>query len=208
MSPSLRARRMDWRLAAGIGLIVVAVLGVIGIVRITTAGHPVVIARGLLVEGQLVSATDLAVETLSGDLHENYATALDQIVGKVVTRAIRPGEFVPRASIGESSETLETSLVVDLATALPPSLHEGSVIDLWATSSQTGSSVAVTQPHEPRLVVSRARLVGRLATSPSALASQERVEIVVSRINIPDVLSCIAAGDVITVVAANGGALS
>ncbi len=201
-------RRIDLRLVLGLVLVLVSALGAVGLVRAAGAGHPVLVATHLLVEGQHLTAEDVATVEVGSGLPGEYETTALSIVGRVVTRAIRAGELVPRASVGEPSETLETTLVIDLVSPAATSLREGSEVDIWAAPAKSSSSVTSTVSSSPRLLVSRARLAHRVDRSTSALSSAERVEVVVSRLDLPEVLGATAAGDALTVVASNGGVLS
>jgi hypothetical protein len=176
--------------------------------RVTTSSNSVVVATRLLVEGQQIQAGDVRTDsTGSGADLGPYASKMELVVGKVVTRVIRPGELVPAASIGEVSETLETTMVVDLMTKVATDLSDGAIVDVWAAPAKTGSSVTPRESGDPRIVLARARLAHREVAAATA-TSGARVEIVLPRTAVADVLAAIAAGDAMTVVASSGGLAS
>ncbi len=170
-----------------------------------TSGSEVLVATHLLVEGQHITEADVSRVEVGSGLPQEYEVNAQSVVGRVVTRAIHSGELIPRSSVGEPAETLETTLVIDLAAQAATSLSEGSEIDIWAAPAKASSGATPLSTVDPHIVVSHARLARRLDRTTGSLSTAERVEVVVSRMDIPDLLSSIARGDAITVVAANGG---
>lgn len=189
----------------GIALIAVAALGSWGIYRVALSTSVVLVANRMLVEGEQVTSADVTMqEVASGAFHAEYVSDPALIIGKVVTRVVHPGELIPRASIGEASETLQTTLVIELSSAIASSLHEGAIVDVWAADSPKSSSASTTGPSAPHAVVRRARLAQKHDAS-GALSSGDQVEIVLPRASVPDVLQAVAHGDAMTVVASSGG---
>lgn len=205
-SRSLRRRKpVRARLVLGLVLVIVSALGCWALVRSMAVTVPVVVANSLLVEGQQVHARDFHAEQVAlGVPTGAYVGELAEIEGKVITRVIHPGELVPRASVGEASETLETTLVLQLASDVASSMQPGAIIDVWAAPSTRSSSLPTSAYPEPRMVVQRARLAHHEAAT-SSVAGGSQVEIVLPRASVPSVLQAVANGDVLTVVASSGG---
>jgi len=204
-SVTRRVSRLNLRAVLGIALIAVSALGVWALVRATTASTTVVIANRLLVEGQQIQQGDVRVENAAGSSAlAEYLASEGLAVGKVVTRVIHPGELIPRASIGEASETMETTFVIDVATEVATDLQDGAIVDVWAAPAKAGSASVTASAQPPRIVMHRARLAHRQVAAASAM-SGARVEIVLPRTEVPEVLAAIAAGDEMTVVASSGG---
>lgn len=204
-SVARRVSRLNLRAILGIALIAVSALGVWALVRATSASATVVVANRLLVEGQQIQQADIRVETAAGSSAlAEYIASEGLAVGKVVTRVIHPGELVPRASVGEASETLETTLVIDVATEVATDLRDGAIVDVWAAPAKAGSASIVASAQPPRIVMHRARLAHRQVAVASAM-SGARVEIVLPRTDVPEILAAIAAGDAMTVVGSTGG---
>ena len=196
--------RINARVVLGVTLIVVASLASWGVYRLNANTATVLVANRLLVEGEQVSQTDFrSQEVASGAFSSEYFLTGDPVVGKVVTRVVHPGELIPRASIGEASETLQTTLVIDLSSAIASSLHEGDIVDVWAADSPRSSAATATTT-APHAVVRRARLAHK-QESGNSLSSGDRVEIVLPRSAVPEVLQSVAQGDAMTVVASSGG---
>ncbi|MEN9751403.1 MAG: hypothetical protein RLZZ600_450 [Actinomycetota bacterium] len=197
--------RLNLRAILGIALITISAVGVWGLVRATSASASVLVSTRLLVEGQQIHEGDVRVESAgASSALGGYLATADLAVGKVVTRVIQPGELVPRASVGEVSETLETILVIDVATEVATDLRDGAIVDVWAAPAKAGSAAAIQSTPTPRIVMHRARLAHREVASASNM-SGSRVEIVLPRTEVPGVLAALAAGDSMTVVASSGG---
>lgn len=196
--------RVNVRVVLGLVLVILSALGTWALVRSASASTPVVVASRLLVEGQQVQPGDIRQDEVGlAAFSGEYAASSDLVVGKVVTRVIHAGELVPRASIGEVSETLQTTMVIDVATDVASTLQEGSIIDVWAAQSANSSTISSVAVSAPTIVVSQARLAKR-ESAASAASGTSRVEVVLPRTAVPDLLSAIAAGNAMTVVASSG----
>ena len=201
---SRASSRINLRMLVGIILIAVSAVSVWGLIRATSSSSSIVVATKLLVEGQQIRADDVRTDsTGSGVDLGQYLDSSALAVGKVVTRVIRPGEFVPKASVGEVSETLETTLVIDVATEVASDLQDGSIVDVWAAPARTSVSPAATSV-APRIVMHRARLARREVAAASSM-SGSRVEVVLPRDAVGEVLAAIAQGDAMMIVASSGG---
>jgi hypothetical protein len=200
-----RTRPIQARLVIGLVLVVASALGCWALVRSMATTVPVVVANALLVEGQQVHAGDFHTEQVAlGVPTGAYISDLADVEGKVITRVLHQGELVPRASVGEASETFETTLVLTLAGDVASSLRPGAIIDVWAAPSTRSSSPGVAGNTEPRLVVERARLAHHEAAT-SSMSTGSQVEIVLPRSSVPSVLQAVASDDEMTVVASSGG---
>jgi len=196
--------RVNGRVVIGCALIAVCAVGSWGLYRANSPSHSVLVASRLLVEGEQLSSSDFRIEEVpAGAFTSGYVSSPDNVIGKVVTRVMHPGEVVPTASVGEVSETLQTTVVIDVSSAVASSLDEGSIVDVWAAASPRSSNPELT--HEPpHAVVHRARLASK-HDSTGGVSTGERVEIVLPRDAVADVLAAVARGDAMTVVASSGG---
>ncbi len=210
--------RFNPRLVIGLVLVIVSIVGVVGIVRMSASATPVVVASRLLVEGQQITSTDVEtrmarLEFVSGAYPQN----IESVVGKVVTRSIGRGELVPSASLGEASEVIETTVVVDVDAPLASNMIDGGIVDLWAaaagtagassyaSSAQSSSVGTGAIPDGARLVLARARLAGHSDDSAAIGQGATRAELVVSRNDVATVLAASASDDALFVVASSGG---
>jgi hypothetical protein len=202
------ARHFNGRVVLGVCLIVSAAVGSWAVYRFNATTTRVFVASRLLVEGQQITASDIRSEEVGvSALSAEYASDAGLIVGKVVTRVVHPGELIPQASVGEASETLQTTLVIELSSSVASSLREGSIVDVWAADSPHSSSAATVTPGPPHAVVRRARLAVKRESGGSMTAG-EKVEVVLPRSAVPDVLQAVAQGSAMTVVASSGGLTS
>jgi len=210
MKKIVRKQRVNARVLAGITLIAVSVAGVFFVVRLSTRTTPTVVAAHLLVEGQQIREGDVTMKNVQIDeIAQAYIAEPGLVIGKVVMRSVAAGELVPRASLGEASEVIETSVVVDLGSPLASRVTAGSLVDLWAASDAKTSAGLVNENREaPHLVVSRARVAAVVPASGTFGGAAERVELVLDRSQVPAVLDAQSQGLVLNVVAASGGLFS
>lgn len=210
MKKAGRRRSVNTRVVVGVLLVAVSVVSVFGLMRFTSHQSTTLVATRLLVEGQQITAADVSQRSVQiGEIAGQYFDAPELAVGKVVMRSIAPGEFIPRASVGEASEVIETSIVIEIDSPLASRLSPGSRVDVWATEDLSSSqSYEATSPAEPQLVVSRARLAQHVKSSGGFDVGVDRVEIVVDRQYIPVVLDVQSRGYSFHVVATRGGTFS
>lgn len=210
MKKAGRRRSLNTRVIVGLLLVAVSVVSVFGLLRFTSHKSTALVATRLLVEGQQIAASDVSRRSVQIDeLAGRYFDAPELAVGKVVMRSIAPGELIPRASLGDASEVIETSIVIVIDSPLASRLVPGSRVDVWATEDPSSSQdYADAAPAEPQLVVARARLAEHVQSSGGFDAGVDRVEIVVDRQYIPVVLDVQSRGYSFHVVATRGGTFS
>lgn len=207
MERQVRRKRINGRLLFGIALVLISVGGVMLLVRAASSTSGALVATHLLVEGQQVTAADVRERQVQIDeVSAGYLSDPQLVVGKVITRSIREGELIPRASLGDPAEVIETSLVIEVDVPLASRIVPGTRVDVWATDKPTGSSSPQTDlAPSTRLLVSGARLASHSANSGALGAGTERVELVVDRQHIPMVLEAQAQGLALHVLASSGG---
>ncbi|MEO5708408.1 MAG: hypothetical protein ABIQ59_01105 [Nocardioidaceae bacterium] len=139
--PAQRAHRSRWkdpRLAVGIAL--VAVCALLGARFLGGADDTVGVwaARGALESGQGVAASDLVRRQVGfgdqsdADAYLSADAALPD--GATLSRAVGPGELVPRAALGDSGTGPLTEVPLSVETeAVPSNLRVGTVVDVWVT---------------------------------------------------------------------------
>lgn len=210
MKKAGRRRSVNTRVIVGVFLVALSIVSVFGLMRFTSHKSTTLVATRLLVEGQQITATDVNQRSVQIDeLSGQYLDTPQLAIGKVVMRSIAPGELIPRASLGEASEVIETSIVIEIDSPLASRLGPGSRVDVWATEDPSkAQSYDAASPAEPQLVVSRARLAQHVQSSGGFDAGVDRVEIVVDRQYIPVVLDVQSRGYSFHVVATRGGTFS
>ncbi|WP_309147340.1 SAF domain-containing protein [Modestobacter versicolor] len=109
---------------------------------------PVWSASGDLAAGTVLGEGDLvAVQVRLDDVAGQYLATSTQPEGRVLGRAVRAGELLPRSALEEATGLVQLALPVQ-AGYVPPSLARGQVVDVYAVadpavgaSAQTGGDV-------------------------------------------------------------------
>jgi hypothetical protein len=188
-------RWLDLRLLLGVLLVLGSVLIGARVVTAADATVPVWSATGDLAAGTVLTDGDLAaVQVRLDDVAGQYLATSTQPDGRVLGRAVRAGELLPRSALEETAGQVQLALPVQ-AGYVPPSLARGQLIDVYAVadpavgaSAQTGGDV--------HLVVSAAPVQAVTGRGDGVLsASTTTVQVVVA----------VAAEDAATVLGAIGG---
>lgn len=199
---AVRARHVvDPRLLIGVGLVAVSVAGVVGLVSAVDARTTVYAAAGPLSPGDRIDRGDLVERSVSLDgadaLYLRAADLPDD--GLVVVRAVRDGELLPRASVGEAAGLRSTALVIEVAVPASRAVVPGATVDVWASpvDPETRGFGA------PAVLVPDAIVVRLLADDGLVSdASGGAVEVLVPRSRVARILQAQADGDVLAVVPA------
>jgi len=119
--------------------------------RVVTAADatvPVWSAAGDLAAGTVLAEGDLvAVSVRLDDVADRYLATSTHPEGRVLGRAVRAGELVPRSALEEATDQVQLALPVQ-AGYVPPGLTRGQVVDVYAVADpavgatgQTGGEV-------------------------------------------------------------------
>ncbi|WP_245862625.1 hypothetical protein [Georgenia soli] len=195
-----RLRRPTWRdPRLGVGILLVAASVALGTwaVRDAAATVEVYAARDALTPGDVVDTESLAVrEVRLGDDEALYHLVADGLPdGAVVTRTVGAGELVPRSAVGEAGAVDLRPVVVPLGLAVPADLGPGTVVDLWlsppAPVGGIGQEAAVPEP----TLVAAELVVAEVARDDSVLSGSTgtSVELLVPRLDLPDVLGALSS---------------
>lgn len=128
-----------------VGLLIVAASVLLG-VKVLAAADDTVAVWTLtkdLPAGTEVARSDVEsrqVRFTSADDADRYLSADDVLPpDRVLERAVGRGELLPRAALAGASQALvQVPLSVDVD-AVPATVEEGSVVDVWVTPEATGS---------------------------------------------------------------------
>lgn len=196
-----RLRRPTWRdPRLGVGVLLVAGSVALGTwaVRDAAATVEVYAARDALTPGDVVEAESLSVrEVRLGDDEGLYHLVADGLPdGAVVTRTVGAGELVPRSAVGEAAAVDLRPVVVPLGLAVPADLGPGTVVDLWLSPPPAVGGVgqqAAAAP-EPTLVAAEL-VVAEVVRDDSVLSGSTgtSVELLVPRLDLPDVLRALSS---------------
>ncbi|MEJ3403490.1 hypothetical protein WDJ51_01970 [Rathayibacter sp. YIM 133350] len=191
---------IDPRFLIGIGLVVVSVVGVWATIAASDETTDVYAARTALTVGDRIDDGDLVIAHVRlGDTAEKYlGTSAVPAEGLVVTRSVLAGELVPLTAVGEKGAENLTTVVVAVKGALPASVSEGAIVDLWSAPALEQSEFG------PPAVLVPSASVARIEQSDGLIADGRSVdvELVVPRSKVALVLQAVAGGDALSVVPA------
>lgn len=205
-----RLRAPSWvnvRLIAGIMLVLISVLVGARVLTAADTSDTVWAATADLAAGTVVADGDLrTVSVRLAEVADAYLLSSADPIGRVLSSPIRAGELVPSASLAETSTLVAIALPI-AAGYVPPSLHRGQLVDVYAldaTPAGTGPDApadsdtdAPTGPvSEVVQVVVEAAVVqlisGRSDGALSIGSSTVQVVISVEAQEAPDIFAAIA----------------
>jgi hypothetical protein len=136
-------RWLDLRLVLGVLLVLGSVLVGARVLTAADATVPVWAATADLAEGTVLAPDDLvAVPVRLDDVAPAYLASSTRPEGRVLGRAVRAGELLPRSVLAEPSDGVQLALPVQ-AGFVPPSLTRGQLVDVYAVADPvTGSAAA------------------------------------------------------------------
>jgi hypothetical protein len=168
-------RWLDLRLVLGVLLVLGSVLLGARVVTAADATVPVWSAGGDLAAGTVLSADDLVPVSVRLDgLAGSYLATSTGPEGRVLSRAVRAGELLPRSALAEATGLVQLALPVQ-AGYVPPGLARGQLVDVYAVADPavgaagpTGGEVDLVVPAAPVQAVT-GRGDGVLSTSTTTL---------------------------------------
>ena len=195
-------RWLDLRLVLGVLLVLGSVLLGARIVSAADATVPVWAAAADLAPGTELTADDLvAVDVRLDDTAKVYLSAGTRPEGRVLARAVRAGELLPRTALEEPAEQMQLALPVQ-AGYVPPSLGRGQVIDVYAVADPAAGAIGIADG-SVTLVVRNATvqaITGRTDGVLSTPTTAVQVVVAVPAGRAEDVLSSIAGRPLVVVV--------
>ncbi|HEY5223748.1 MAG TPA: hypothetical protein VIJ18_11980 [Microbacteriaceae bacterium] len=198
-----RTRRPFWfdpRFTIGLLLVVASVVGVCAIIAAVDRSTDVYTARGPLVAGDRVHATDFVVTQVRlGAAEQLYLTRADLSErGAVLTRSLAAGELVPVSAITDEDSGSQTSVVLRAQGDLAASVGPGSSVDVWSAAAKDHAEYA------PPTVLVGAATVVRVIQSDGLVTGRDgrSVEVRVPAGSVAALLQAIANNDVISLVPA------
>jgi hypothetical protein len=195
-------RWLDLRLILGVLLVLGSVLLGARVVTAADATVPVWSASSDLAAGTVLADGDLvAVSVRLDDVAGNYLATSTHPEGRVLGRAVRAGELLPRSALEEPTGLVQLALPVQ-AGYVPPSLARGQVVDVYAVADpavgatgQTGGAVDVVVSAAPVQAVT-GRGDGVLSTATTTV----QVVVAVAAEDAADVLGAIGGRGLVVVV--------
>jgi hypothetical protein len=195
-------RWLDLRLVLGVLLVLGSVLLGARVVTGADATVPVWSAGGDLAADTVLDADDLvAVSVRLDDVAGQYLATSTRPEGRVLGRAVRAGELLPRSALEEATGLVQLALPVQ-AGFVPPGLTRGQVVDVYAVADpavgatgQTGGDVDLVVSAAPVQAVS-GRGDGVLSTATTTV----QVVVAVAGGDAADVLGAIGGRGLVVVV--------
>ncbi|MFD2090405.1 SAF domain-containing protein [Blastococcus deserti] len=195
-------RWLDLRLVLGVLLVLASVLLGARIVSAADATVPVWAVTDDLAAGTELTADDLvAVDVRLDDVAGAYLSTGTRPEGRILARAVREGELLPRTVLEKADELVQLALPVQSG-YVPPGLQRGRLVDVYAVADPAAGATAVADGSVTP-VVRRApvqsisgRSEGVLSTPMTAV----QVVVAVASEDAADVLAAIAGRPLVVVV--------
>ncbi|KAE8763932.1 hypothetical protein [Georgenia thermotolerans] len=206
-----RLRRPTWRdPRLGVGVLLVAASVALGTwaVRDAAATTAVYAARQDLTPGDALDGDALVVAHVRlGGPEERYLPVADGVPDSAVAlRTVGAGELVPRAAVGASEAVDLRPVVIPLGLSVPADLGPGTVVDLWLVPAPPTGGLQPEAPAPPTLL--GADLVVAEVLEDSSMftgGTGVSVELLVPRLDLPDVLGALSSDGQLVAVPTFGG---
>lgn len=185
------------RFLVGIALVVVSITGVWLIVSAADDAAPVLQAGRTITEGEVLTSGDFQVVEIGlGALADEYLGPQDLQPGQVASRTLERGEIVPISATADAAESRSTTIVIESSTGIPDDVESGAVVEVWqAPRLEDGRSFDA-----PRILVAEASVREVLEDDTMLADAGTRVEIVIARSDVADVLAAVTGGSSLSVV--------
>lgn len=205
MASLSRPRRAFWgdlRFLIGIALVALSITAVWLIVTVSDDAAPVLQAKRTLVRGEPLTSDDFqVVEVGLGLLAAQYLGPEDLEPDQIATRTLAKGEIVPKEALTDASRSRTTTIVIDSGTGIPEDVQAGTVVELWQAPPIDGGRSFDT----PRILVADV-VVHDVLESDGVLADTgTRLEVVIDRADVADVLAAVTGRSALSVVPVGGG---
>lgn len=195
-------RRVDVRLIVGLVLVAGSTAGVWALVTSLDTASEVLAVRETVTPGSRLETKDLVRRSVQlGGALDRYVTP-DAVPeeGLVVTRTIQSDELVPWSAVSGDDVDV-AAVVVEIRGPLARELGPGALVDVWsAPSSEQGP------PGVPGVLIAGAEIIGVAGADGLLARDRVSVELRVAYDQIGPLLTALAAGDPLDLVAARRGA--
>lgn len=202
LSPPRRAFWGDVRFLIGIALVALSIGGVWLIVSASEDSVPILQTTRTITQGQSVTAADFQVVDVGlGAAVDGYLGPDDLPVDSVATRTLEGGELVPVSALTDAEDSRSTTVVIQSTTGIPEGVTAGTVVEIWqAPPVDDGRSYDV-----PRILV--ADVIVREVLEPEGVLAETgtRLEVVIDRVDVADVLAAITGGAALSIVPVGSG---
>lgn len=192
----MRRAWLDPRLAIGAVLVVVSIVGVWLVIQSTSRSTTVWVASETLLPGDVIGSDDVeAVELRMEGAADAYLAGAATPEGLVVVSPVGAGEALPLTALGDADSVDLATVVLSLDGGLASTVAEGSVVDVWAAPpNEQGGYGAAT------VLVGDAIVVGLVEDEGIIADDAVRLEVLVPRADVADVLDAVANAHAVQVV--------
>lgn len=197
-----RAFRVDVRFLVGIVLVALSIAGVWFIVSASDHASPVLQADRTITQGEALTSDDFrVVEVGLGALTDDYLGPEDLHPGQVAARTLTKGEIVPSSALTEADRSRTTTVVIPSSTGIPEGVQAGTVVEVWhAPPVDEGRSYDT-----PRILVAEAIVRDVLEPEGVLADTGTRLEVVIDRADVADVLAAMTGSSALSVVPVGTG---
>jgi hypothetical protein len=189
-SPSKRP--LDWRVLAGLFMVLAGGGGVLALVAWMDTTSPYLTVVTDVVEGQTLTSNDVAIVDLhvrQGDVPYLMASDRELVEGARVTRSLTAGELIPLHALGSPRALDTTTITTALNGAGAPWLLPGARVDVWMSPSIEQGLYGPPRIVAFSAVVSGVRSEEGFAADPSMV----NVDIRVVRRDAPAIIGALAS---------------
>lgn len=194
----MKVRRwLDPRLLIGLVLVLVSVASVAFVVKAANRTTEVWTIAGSAVPGDVLEADDVVLARVQLERAGELYHLQDQSpIGMRVTRALEPGELIPRSAVSDAAITERSRVVIAVEGVLPAGSERGATVDVWASVAVDRDVMSVPEVLVDNAVVAAVHSnEGLMTTSPTT-----QVELLVPRDRTPALLHALAEGHVLHLV--------
>ena len=205
MASLSRPRRAFWgdvRFLVGIALVALSITAVWLIVTASDDATPLLRATRTITQGEVLTSSDFqVVEVGMGGLAEDYIAPDDLHAGQVAGRTLPKGEIVPVSAVTDADRLRTTTIVIDSSSGIPEGVEAGTVVEVWqAPLLDDGRSYDA-----PRILVADVTVHDVREPEGMLADSESRLEVVIDRADVADVLAAVTSGAALSVVPVGAG---
>lgn len=180
----IRRRLATSRTITGAVLVAVSIVGVVGIVRLSTPGERVIMAADFLPAGTVITDDLIEDAKVSGNISSSDWPLAD-VIGRVVGFDIGKGEVIT-ARLLEPTQSSRVQISVPLGVSPPTSLVNGSSVDLWSVD---------TEDEMPPVAVAQHAMV--VAMTDSGFGGDAVITVLVDSLEVDRVLAVLGTRHVV-----------
>ena len=187
----------DTRLLTGAALVLGSTLvGGLAFAMVSSS-EDVLVATTDIAEGDVLTPEHFAVaEVRMGESREHYVQRPEAIgEGAVARESIARGELLPRAAVGQASDSAMRPVTIQVAQPVTSSLRKGALVDVWASGGEEG---------EPSTILVEGAIVRGVDEGGGLSGRGARVEVLVPASSVASVLDALGAKRNLYVVEAPG----